>query len=64
MVANESLGLTFLYDSEANDAQALYFKGFGGPPDRKEHFLFMVFCPDRSLWEPLKDGTDTVTTDL
>ena len=36
MVADESLGLTFLDDSEANDAQVSYLKWFGGPPDGKE----------------------------
>ena len=55
MGADESLGLTFVDDSEANTAQVSYFKRFGGPPDGKEHFLFFVFCPDRSLCEPLKE---------
>ena len=64
MVADESFGLMFLYNYEAIDAQVLYFKWFGGPPDGKECFLFSVFCWDRPLWEPLKEGTDTVTTNL
>ena len=56
MVADESLGLTFLEDSGANDAQVSYFKGFGGPPDGKAHFFFTVFCRNRSCGEPLKEG--------
>ena len=64
MAADESLGPTFLEDSGANDAQVSYFKQFGGPPDGKEDFLFTVFCGDRPFWEPLKEGIDTVTTDL
>ncbi len=38
MVGNESFGFTFLNDSGANDAQMLYLKRFGGPPDGKDHF--------------------------
>ena len=52
MVADESLGLTFLEDSGANDAQVFYFKWFGGPPDGKEHFLF-----DGFLWGSILLGT-------
>ena len=42
-LADESLGLTLLEDYEANDAQVSYFKRFGGPPDGKEHFVFLWF---------------------
>ena len=56
MVADEPLLHTFLDDVGATDAQVLYFTRLGGPPDGKEHFSFP--------WEPLKEGTDTVTTDL
>ena len=31
-------------------------EGFGGPPDGKSLFFCMVFCPDRSCGEPLKEG--------
>ena len=52
MAADESLGPTFLEDYGANDAQVLYFKGFGGPPDGKEDFLFGGF-----LWGSILLGT-------
>ena len=43
MVADESLGLTFLEDSGANDAQVSYVELFGGPPDGKEDFSLRFF---------------------
>ena len=56
MAADESLGLTFLEDSGANDAQVSYFKGFGGPPDGKEDFLFGSFLWGSSLLGTIKGG--------
>ena len=43
MVADESIGPTFLKDSGANIAQVSYLKRFGGPPDRKEEFVLWYF---------------------
>ena len=56
MVADESLGLTFLEDSGANDAQVSYFKRFGGPPDGKEDFLFDGFSWGSILLGTIKGG--------
>ena len=56
MVADESFGHTFLYDSEATDAQVSYLKWFGGPPDGKESFLCFCFVGIDPCWEPLKEG--------
>ena len=64
MVADEPFGLTLLDDVGATCAQLSYFKRFGGPPNGKGHFILTVFCRDRSLWEPLKEGTDTLPTNL
>ena len=56
MVADESLGLTFLEDSAANSAQVSYFKRFGGPPDGKEDFLFCGFLSGSILLGTIKGG--------
>ena len=56
MVADESLVLTFLEDSGANNAQVMYFKGFGGPPDGKEHFLFCSFLWGSTFLGTIKGG--------
>ena len=63
MVADKSLGLTFFNDVGAIDAQVSYFKRLGGSRDGKQHNLSMVFCPHRSWWEPLKEGTGRVSID-
>ena len=55
MVADESLGLTFLEDSGANDAQVLYFTRFGGPPDGKEDLLY-GFLSGSTLVGTIKGG--------
>ena len=56
MAADESLGPTLLEDSGANDAQVSYFKGFGGPPDGKGHFLFDGFSWGSILLGTIKGG--------
>ena len=64
MIVDKPFGLTFLDLCLARDVQVSYLKWFGGQPDRRQHFLFVIFLGDRHWWEPLKEGTSTVNADL
>ncbi len=63
-MVQKSFGPTFTHVSGASEAPVSYFKKFGAQPAGKAHCLLRVFLWIDLWWEPLKEGTDTVTTDL
>ena len=63
-MVQKSFGPTFTHVSGAPDAPVSYFKGFGGQPAGKQHFLLVVFLWIDLWWEPLKEGLSLNTSYL